>query len=79
MGGTGCGFAFYIATFFKVMVKSTDDLPLKLAKKAGPFLILPFLPFLIEDINLSDFIPINIGFLRGQGNNEDRFSAPLQY
>jgi len=46
------------------------------SKKAGPFLILPFL---IEYINLSDFVPINIGSLRRQGNNEDRFSAPLQY
>ena len=60
----------------KMKVKFTEDLRLKLAENAGQFLILPLM---IEYINLSDFIPINIGFLRRQGNNEDRLSAPFQY
>jgi hypothetical protein len=45
-------------------------------KKAGPFLILSCL---IEYINLSDVVPIKIGFFRGQRDNENRLSGPFQY
>gem|GEM_PF-2977584 len=43
---------------------------------SGPFLILSCL---IEYMNLSDFIPINIGFLRGQRYNENWFPGSFQY
>jgi hypothetical protein len=37
------GFQASLTTHRKVKVKFTEDLPFKLAEKAGPFLILPFL------------------------------------
>ena len=32
-----------------------------------------------ERVNLSEFIPVNIGFLRRQRYDENRFSSPFQY
>ena len=53
----------------------SGDFPTMAYFKAGPFLILSYL---IEYINLSDVIPIKIGFLRWQRYYENGFSGAFQ-